>query len=287
MNALNIPEAFTRSPDIPDTLVYSYSSDAEITLKSRITITSHLFSFLLEGEKEVHFNEESFRCGPDEAVLFTSGNCLMTEKSSPTKHYRSLLFFFSDARLAEVRSKYPDLFAINGGRRTSFVLRQDEFIRAFVASLQQIESRGAGLAEPLLKLKLEELILYLVHTYPGTFPAFVSTLGVESPEGRFKNVVENNTYSNLTLDELAFLCHVSLSTFKRRFENLYGMPPIRWFQEKRMQQAALLLRYRQRKASDIYMELGYENLSSFIQAFKKEFGVTPKTYQGDRRQMAK
>ena len=123
-------------------------------------------------------------------------------------------------------------------------------------------------------------MLYLAHTYPTTFPALIASLRTDGSGGRLKRVVESNIYSNLTLDELAFLCHMSLSTFKRKFERLYGMSPMRWFHEKRMQQAAIMLRRQHRKASEIYGDLGYENLSSFVQAFKKEFGVTPRVYQG-------
>ncbi|WP_460908907.1 helix-turn-helix domain-containing protein [Spirosoma areae] len=33
------------------------------------------------------------------------------------------------------------------------------------------------------------------------------------------------------------------------------------------------------KTSDVYYQVGYENLSSFIQSFKHAYGVTPKQYQ--------
>jgi AraC-like DNA-binding protein len=72
---------------------------------------------------------------------------------------------------------------------------------------------------------------------------------------------------------------MSLSTFKRRFARLYGNSPNRWLLEKRMEMAAEMLRKSDCKASEIFSELGYENLSSFIQSFKQIYGVTPKQYQ--------
>ncbi|WP_420152093.1 helix-turn-helix domain-containing protein, partial [Siphonobacter sp.] len=77
----------------------------------------------------------------------------------------------------------------------------------------------------------------------------------------------------------AFLCHTSLSTFKRRFAKIYGTSPNKWFLEKRMQKAAQLLKQGDYKVSEVYYEIGYENLSSFIQSFKQVYGVTPKQYQ--------
>lgn len=72
---------------------------------------------------------------------------------------------------------------------------------------------------------------------------------------------------------------MSLSTFKRRFAGLYGTSPSRWLLARRMEQAAVLLRQADRNVSELSDELGYENLSSFIQAFKQFHGVTPKQYQ--------
>jgi AraC-like DNA-binding protein len=46
-----------------------------------------------------------------------------------------------------------------------------------------------------------------------------------------------------------------------------------------MEKAAQLLKQNGHKASDIYYELGYQNLSSFIQSFKQVHGITPKQYQ--------
>lgn len=83
----------------------------------------------------------------------------------------------------------------------------------------------------------------------------------------------------VTVEELAFLCHTSLSTFKRRFAKIYGTSPNKWLLEKRMQKAARLLKQGEYKASDIYVDLGYENLSSFVQSFKQVYGITPKQYQ--------
>jgi AraC-like DNA-binding protein len=72
---------------------------------------------------------------------------------------------------------------------------------------------------------------------------------------------------------------MSLSTFKRRFARIYGTSPNKWLLEKRMQKAAQMLKQSECKVSEIYFELGYENLSSFIQSFKQVHGITPKQYQ--------
>ena len=83
----------------------------------------------------------------------------------------------------------------------------------------------------------------------------------------------------MTVEEMAFLCHMSLSTFKRRFAIIYGTSPNKWLLEKKMQKAAQLLKQGDFKVNELYFELGYENLSSFIHSFKLFHGVTPKQFQ--------
>ena len=98
-------------------------------------------------------------------------------------------------------------------------------------------------------------------------------------EIRIRQAVLTHMDSHITVEELAFLCNMSLSTFKRRFDSLYGTSPSKWLLQQRMKKAAELLKGGDLKPSEIYYGLGYENLSSFIQSFKQIHGVTPKQYQ--------
>lgn len=133
----------------------------------------------------------------------------------------------------------------------------------------------AVFTDNLLSVKFEELMLYLVNKYGAKFQAYLSSL-ISEEQSQFRKVVENNVYSNLKLDELAFLCNMSLSTFKRHFTAEYKVSPGKWLQDKRLQRAKDLLDSGTLKSSDIYLELGYNNLSNFSSAFKKKFGISPK-----------
>jgi transcriptional regulator GlxA family with amidase domain len=60
-------------------------------------------------------------------------------------------------------------------------------------------------------------------------------------------VVESNVHSNLKLEEIAFLCNMSLSTFKRHFIVEYNEAPGKWLQDKRLQRAKEILKEGQLK----------------------------------------
>jgi AraC-like DNA-binding protein len=78
---------------------------------------------------------------------------------------------------------------------------------------------------------------------------------------------------------LAFLCNTSVSTFKRKFFKIYGTSPQKWLTQQKMRIAANLLKHPHERPGSVYEKVGYENQSSFILAFKKQYGKTPREYQ--------
>jgi AraC-like DNA-binding protein len=132
----------------------------------------------------------------------------------------------------------------------------------------------------LLEVKFEELMIYLKETQ-GTDFIFSLIPNGDSQFQNFMDIVETNKLNKLTVKELSFLSNMSVSKFKREFEKHFKNSPSKWFQDKRLEHSAFLLKTKSKRPSDIFEEIGYENLSNFIQAFKSKFGMTPKQYQLD------
>ncbi|HEX2535418.1 MAG TPA: helix-turn-helix transcriptional regulator, partial [Chitinophagaceae bacterium] len=78
-----------------------------------------------------------------------------------------------------------------------------------------------------------------------------------------------------TIPELAREAMMSESKLKKIFKAVYGMPPYEYFQKHRMQKARTLLLSGKYSIKDVGYTLGYNNLSNFTLAFKKEFGQLP------------
>ncbi len=80
-------------------------------------------------------------------------------------------------------------------------------------------------------------MLYLADKYGQSFFVYLHSLLINERELSFKMVIEKNLYTSLNIDEVAFLCNMSLSTFKRKFLQLYQESPGKWFQVKRLNKA--------------------------------------------------
>ncbi|RFM28904.1 helix-turn-helix domain-containing protein [Deminuibacter soli] len=75
--------------------------------------------------------------------------------------------------------------------------------------------------------------------------------------------------------KLARVAAMSESKLKSCFKEQYGVSIYQYFQKHRMQKAKAMIVSRKYKLSQISMELGYENTSSFKKAFMKVFDQLP------------
>jgi len=87
--------------------------------------------------------------------------------------------------------------------------------------------------------------------------------------------MEKNYMFNMPLEKFSYLTGRSLTTFKRDFAKAFNTTPQRWLTQKRLELAHYQLTQRKNKPVEVCYEVGFENLSHFSFAFKKQFGYAP------------
>ncbi|PKK38241.1 AraC family transcriptional regulator [Siphonobacter sp. SORGH_AS_0500] len=276
MDIITIPDELN-SENALSVQVINYTNSKEIS-RQQIILNQNTLSFLTEGTKEVIFNNSALSIDTSKFLLMKSGHCLMTEKFSHIKNYRSVLLFFTNEMLLKLLQKRGIDKIDSKEYKSVYAFEYDGFIQGFVKSLMDISLLSKNIQQKLLEVKLEEIMVYLTEIY-GT--AFLYSFIDKSDDvtQKFIQTIESNQLNKLTLKELAFLCNMSISTFKREFEKQYSESPIKWFQDKRLEHANRLLRHANKIPSEVYFEAGYENLSSFIQAYRSKYGFTPKQHK--------
>ena len=272
----SIPEIFSPSP--PDLYIYDFKMTEDV-VKSKVNLTTNMFSFLQTGDKKVHFEDAFVAVNNQQSVLIRSGNCLFTELLDNKHIYFCKLFFFTAQNVTDFLEKHTYLLETvhpTSSETPFFIIENDDFIHSFVTSISSILHLKAEATAPLLAIKFEEIMLYLSHKYGAAFITYIQALTTTEHHYSLRKIVEANVYTNLSVSEMAFLSNRSLSTFKRHFEKEYGVNPGKWLQQKRLQQAKSLLEKGGKKPSEIYADYGYNNLSNFSAAFKNEFGYSPR-----------
>jgi len=281
MDITNFPEDLFENnyTDTSDLQIANYEVYKHVS-KNKINLNKNVFSFLLDGQKDIHFSNDIVSIDHTQSLLLASGNFLTTEIVGANS-YSCLLFFFSQKNIKDFLLKYGHLFDQNGSNKKTtcspyFLIQKDNFIIHFINSLKQSFDLKQPISQKILELKFEEIMLYLADKYGQKFFVYLNSLLINERELSFKMVIEKNLYTSLNIDEVAFLCNMSLSTFKRKFIQVYQESPGKWFQLKRLNKAKKLLLNNEAKPSEIYMDFGYDSLSNFSTAFKNEFGYSPK-----------
>lgn len=86
-------------------------------------------------------------------------------------------------------------------------------------------------------------------------------------------------HSNITLQELSEVCHLSRNYISDLFRKELGISALRFFQKRKLQYAKHLVLYSDWNIAKISAHLSYPSQSNFTQQFKKEFGRTPMQFR--------
>jgi AraC-like DNA-binding protein len=87
--------------------------------------------------------------------------------------------------------------------------------------------------------------------------------------------MESHYMFNLPLEKFGYLTGRSLSTFNRDFRKTFNATPQKWLTKKRLELAHYQISEYAKKPIEVYLEVGFEDLSHFSFAFKKQFGYIP------------
>lgn len=91
----------------------------------------------------------------------------------------------------------------------------------------------------------------------------------------FLRYLNDQITKNTTLKEIASELGMSLSTFQRHFKKYFQTSPHQWIRNQRLNYMRIQMQLTQEKISNLYLDLGYEDLAHASKAFKKKYGFTP------------
>ena len=91
--------------------------------------------------------------------------------------------------------------------------------------------------------------------------------------------IEEHLAEAIPLHALAKLADLSPYYFCRAFKQSFGIPPHRYHVNRRIERAKALLAERESSVTDVALEIGFSETSSFSAAFRHATGTTPTEYR--------
>lgn len=155
----------------------------------------------------------------------------------------------------------------------------DSMIDQFVDNLNYIFDNPTVIDDNLILNKLKELLILLSKSEKSSsIIDFINALFTPK-EYSFRETIENNIFSDLNIEQLAYLCNMSQATFKRKFKKTYNETPARYILDKKLNRAKDLLKLNSNPVSNIAYDCGFNSPSTFNKSFKKRFGLTPSEFR--------
>jgi len=186
---------------------------------------------------------------------------------------RNIVIVLDEAFLKRFLARHPTYISISEQDDSILPVKDDRLLTSFIRSLEPYYKGEAVIEEAFADLKREELLLILLEKDPGLANVFFNFSAPEKID--IEAFMSQNFKFNVPLERFAFLTGRSLSAFKRDFQQTFNDTPGHWLTKKRLEEAYFLIKQQNQRPADIYLELGFEDLSHFSFAFKKQFGVTP------------
>ncbi|CCO46385.1 putative AraC-type DNA-binding domain-containing protein [Vibrio nigripulchritudo SOn1] len=211
------------------------------------------------------------------AIFLPRGINLHSDYVKETEDLKAYLVFFSDTIIRKFLSQSkPSQASLPS--QDSLILPNVPELETFFTSFQKDIDNPA-----YVQLKLQEL-LHLIEWKDGsgTLASLLSASNTDSPKRNLHRLLDNQDVLKLKVADLANLSGRSLSTFNRDFKMAYGTTPQKWLRDKRLSLAKTLLETQRLSVTDVAMDVGYLNVSNFIKAFKKRYGITPKQIDSEQ-----
>ena len=155
----------------------------------------------------------------------------------------------------------------------------NQLIEQYMNNLSIYFDEPEAFDEELGVLKLKELIHILLKSENSASLQELLSEVFSTTSIQLKEAVENNLTNDITIEQLAYICNMSLSTFKRAFKQTFNDTPARYIKNRRLEEAQRRILNSSERISDIAFDLGYIELSTFSTNFKIKFGASPSTYR--------
>lgn len=129
---------------------------------------------------------------------------------------------------------------------------------------------------------VRELLFYHIaapdHTLPGDLSADEIAKVYEAD-----NIIAADLSKHYSTQQLAKMVHTNAQVLKTGFARLFGMGTFERLVQRKMEKAKFLLETTDKQIQQISLLAGYETVTGFINAFRRQFKVSPKDWRKKSR----
>lgn len=243
-------------------------------------IPEHFFMHILEGTIVGYDGGRQYRYEAGDTFIARKNHLIRYTKIRKKEVFNRIVIAFDETFLRSFLERNPHFSGVSDQEESLLTVRGSGRIEDFLQSLQPYYEGDQMVDNGLAQLKREELLKILLEEDPRLADMFFNFRDPEKAD--MQALMNRNFRFNIPLERFAFLSGRSLSAFKREFRHLFHTTPGAWLTKRRLEEAHFQIRHANRSPSDVYLDVGFENLSHFSFAFKKQFGKSPQAVVKER-----
>lgn len=258
-----------------DNIEIAASVEAQIVEPHSIYYPSNVLFYVQQGQLNLELDEQLYRIPKGAFALirkYTHGQCFKTwgvdENSA-----KMVAFILHDEFLQKVIQNLS--IKANSLETIERVvhLPYNTLLKGLMDSIWAYVEGNLTLDRPMVELKTMEALMAIANSRPDLLTILKEYARPERAD--LENFMQHNFMYNIPLEKLAKMSGRSLSTFNREFKALFHESPHKWIKQERLEMAKRLLIQTPKIPSDVYLEVGFEDLAHFSRSFKKHFGMNP------------
>lgn len=258
---------------LEDSFVYSCTFEQQYSSNEQF-LPHHVLAYQFSGETHIQHQDGKLTLKKDQTLLAQKNQLAKSIKIPATdKVYKSISVIITDAALRQYARDNSNHENKNYTGKKNILLKPDALLKSYFKSLLPYVEQSEKISKKLAAIKTNEAIELLLHL-DSSLRSFLFDFS-EPYKIDLKHFMLQNYHYNVPIEHFAKLTGRSLAAFKRDFGHTFQTSPRKWLQEKRLTEAYHLIKQKKRKPADIYLEVGFENISHFYTSFKQKFGVTP------------
>ncbi len=158
-------------------------------------------------------------------------------------------------------------------------INNDFLIQKYIEGLLFYFETPALVNDDILILKLKEIIILLSQTQNAETVNIILSQLFSPVTYTFKQIIEANLFSQVSVEDLAQKTNLSVSSFKREFAKLYDGTPANYIKNKRLERASELLLTSDNRITEIAFECGFNDLANFTKSFHNKYNTSPTNFR--------
>ena len=241
------------------------------------------FLYAVNGNSKLYAATEKQGLKSSEGVVMKCGNYLNNWQKSGTDEPSEAIaiHFYPEVMKLIYDDELPEFLKTEKQVKTVAIEKVtiNHLIESYMSNILFYFENPSFVNDELIKLKVKELILLLVKSdESGRILNIIKDLFNPS-QYEFKDIISSNLYEDLSVDDLAVLSGLSMSSFKRKFNEIFSESPARYIKNKRLDKATELLKATNKRISDICYETGFGDPTHLTKSFSEKFNISPSEYR--------